>query len=62
MKHSVFARWQANFWAGLAIGLPTVLSIAVVLWLFGTVANLTGTLLIFLPRGVTHLSAADANR
>jgi uncharacterized membrane protein len=51
---SFFAHWQANFWAGLAIVLPGVLSIAVLLWLFGTVANITDTLLILVPRGLTH--------
>ena len=54
MKNSFFARWQANFWAGLAIVLPGVISIAVVIWLFKNVANITDTLLIFLPRTLTH--------
>lgn len=54
MNKSLFARWQANFWAGLAIVLPGVISIAVLVWLFGTVANITDTLLIFLPRHLTH--------
>ena len=54
MNKSLFARWQANFWAGLAIVLPGVISIAVLGWLFGTVANITDTLLIFLPRSLTH--------
>jgi uncharacterized membrane protein len=54
VKDSFFARWQANFWAGLAIILPGVISIAVVVWLFKTFANLTDTLLIFLPRTLTH--------
>ncbi len=49
-----FSRWQANFFAGLAVVLPAVLSIAVVLWLFGTIANLTDTLLIFIPADITH--------
>ena len=38
----------------LAIVLPAVISIAVLVWLFGTVANITDTLLIFLPRQWTH--------
>lgn len=54
MKKSLFARWQANFWAGLAIVLPGVISLAVLRWLFGTVANITDTLLIFLPTRLTH--------
>jgi uncharacterized membrane protein len=47
-------RWQANFWAGLAIVLPAVISVAVLLWLFDNVANITDTLLIFLPPELTH--------
>ena len=54
MKNDLFARWQANFWAGLAIVLPAVISVAVLGWLFGTVANITDSLLIFLPRRLTH--------
>ena len=54
MKKDFFARWQANFWAGLAIVLPAVISVAVLVWLFGTVANITDSLLIFLPRKLTH--------
>jgi uncharacterized membrane protein len=54
VKTTLFARWQANFWTGLAIVLPAVVSVAVVLWLFDSVANITDTLLIFLPRDLTH--------
>jgi uncharacterized membrane protein len=54
VKKSLFARWQANFWAGLVIVLPAVISLAVLRWLFGTVANITDTLLIFLPSRLTH--------
>ncbi len=54
MKNSLFARWQANSWAGLVIVLPAVISIAVLVWLSRTVANITDTLLIFLPRAWTH--------
>lgn len=59
MKKSLLARWQANFWAGLAIVLPAVISIAVLRWLFGTVANITDTLLIFLPTKLTHHDAGN---
>jgi uncharacterized membrane protein len=41
-----FARWQANFYTGLAVVLPVVLSIAILIWLFGSVANITDKLLI----------------
>ena len=50
----ILAQWQANFWAGLAIVLPAVISLAVLRWLFGTVANITDTLLVFLPARLTH--------
>jgi uncharacterized membrane protein len=54
VKKDLLARWQANFWAGLAIVLPAVISVAVLVWLFGTVANITDTLLILVPRKLTH--------
>jgi len=56
---SLFARWQANFWAGLVIVLPAVISLAVLRWLFGTVANITDTLLIFLPPKLTHQNQGE---
>ena len=54
MKKTLRGHWRANFVAGLAVVLPAVISIAVVIWLFGTVANVTDTLLFFLPRELTH--------
>lgn len=54
LSKTYFKHWQANFWAGLAIVLPAVISIGLLIWLFGTVANLTDILLIFLPRKLTH--------
>jgi len=49
-----FGPWQANFFTGLAVILPAVLSLALLHWLFGTIANLTDTLLFFLPERLTH--------
>ncbi len=40
--------WRANFFAGLAVALPLVISLAIVKWLFGTLANLTDVLLFWL--------------
>jgi uncharacterized membrane protein len=54
VKRGFAASWQANFLAGLAIVLPAVISIGVVIWLFGTIAVVTDTLLFFLPRTLTH--------
>lgn len=49
MEHKgLIVRWRANFLAGLAIILPAVVSIAVIVWLFGSVSNITDTLLFFL--------------
>lgn len=54
MNKTLAARWRANFLAGLAVLLPAVVSIAVVVWLFGSVANITDKLLFFLPKALTH--------
>lgn len=43
-----FAVWRANFVTGLVVILPAVISIAVLVWLFGNVANITDALLFFL--------------
>jgi uncharacterized membrane protein len=48
VKRSFFARWQANFLTGLVIVLPAVISIGALLWLFGSVTNVTDKLLFFL--------------
>ena len=54
MKKTLFARWRANFFTGLAIVLPGVVSVGALYWLFGTVAKFTDTLLFFLPQRLTH--------
>jgi uncharacterized membrane protein len=53
-QKSFFARWRSNFVTGLVIVLPGVISIAVLVWLFGTISNITDTLLIFIPKSITH--------
>ncbi len=52
--NGAFARWRANFYTGLAIVLPAVISIAILKWLFGTVANITDLLLYFVSNHWTH--------
>jgi uncharacterized membrane protein len=59
VKQNLISRWQANFLAGLAIVLPGVVSVAALLWLFTTVANITDILLVFLPRALTHQNRGD---
>jgi uncharacterized membrane protein len=54
MTRRTWITWRTNFFAGLAVLMPIVVSLAVVVWLFGTIANITDTLLFFLPRRWTH--------
>jgi len=49
-----FAYCKADFLTGLAVVLPGAVSVWVVIWLFGTVANFTDALLLFVPRAWTH--------
>ncbi|HTX21628.1 MAG TPA: DUF502 domain-containing protein [Candidatus Aquilonibacter sp.] len=49
MKKTFFARWRASFFAGLAVVLPGVITLAIVKWFFGTVSSFTDALLFFLP-------------
>ncbi|HXS67751.1 MAG TPA: DUF502 domain-containing protein [Candidatus Polarisedimenticolia bacterium] len=54
MKKTLLARWRANFFTGLAVIMPAVISIGALVWIFGTVAKFTDTLLFFLPHDITH--------
>lgn len=54
VQTTLFTRWRASFLAGLAVILPAFATIAIVLWLFGSVSNITDKLLFFMPRGITH--------
>ena len=56
MKKDHIARWRANFFAGLAVVLPAVVSLAVIFWLFFTISTVTDTLLILIPQKYTHES------
>jgi uncharacterized membrane protein len=60
MKKGFLAAWRASFFTGLAVVLPVVISLGIVFWLFGTVANFTDRLLFFLPRTLTH-AGPDGN-
>ena len=53
-QKSLLARWRASFFTGLAVVLPGVVTLAIVKWLFGTIASFTNFLLFFLPETVTH--------
>ena len=54
MKKSLFTRWRANFFTGLAVILPAVVSIALLLWVFRNIARVTDFLLFFLPERWMH--------
>lgn len=54
MNKSFLGHWRGNFLTGLAVLLPTVVTLAVIKWLFGTVSSLTDLLLFFLPQTITH--------
>jgi uncharacterized membrane protein len=54
VNKTLLARWRANFFAGLAVVMPGVISIGALVWIFGTVATFTDTLLFFLPHEWTH--------
>lgn len=54
MNTSLLARWRGSFLTGLAVILPGVLTIALIKWLFGTIAIFTDSLLFFLPGHWTH--------
>lgn len=56
MNTDFLIRWRANFFAGLAIVLPGIVSVCVIFWLFFTASRITDTLLIFISREITHES------
>ena len=59
MQKSFFTRWRANFFTGLAILLPAIVSVVVLVWFFSSVANVTDMLLFFLPSKLTHRNAGE---
>jgi len=46
----LLAYGRADFLAGLAVVLPVAVSVAVVIWLFGAVSNVTDSLLLLVPK------------
>jgi uncharacterized membrane protein len=53
-RKTLFARWRANFVTGLLVVLPALVSAIVLVWVFGSVANVTDHLLFFIPPELTH--------
>jgi uncharacterized membrane protein len=54
-------RWRANFFAGLAIVMPVIISVAVVVWIFQNVSNVTDKMLFFLPRSWIYPKMPDGS-
>jgi uncharacterized membrane protein len=54
MKEHPLIRWRRNFFAGLAVVLPGVISAWLIITLFFTVSKITDTLLLFIPKDITH--------
>ena len=54
-------RWRDNFFAGLAIVMPAVISVAVVVWIFQNVSNVTDKLLFFVPESWIRAKLPDGN-
>ena len=52
--NNFFARWRANFFAGLAVVLPAIVSVWLIIWIFGFVSDKTNALLYLLPDTWTH--------
>ncbi len=59
MNKTLFGRWRANFFTGLAVLLPAIASVVVLLWLVSRVADITDTLLFFLPSTLTHRNKGE---
>jgi uncharacterized membrane protein len=57
VNNQFVGHWRGNFLTGLAVLLPTVITLAIIKWLFGTIASLTDLLLFFLPTRLTHADA-----
>ncbi len=58
-QNSFLSRCRGDFVTGLAIVGPAVISVAVAVWLFAHISNLTDTLLLLLPNGWTHETRPD---
>jgi len=54
VRKSFIARWRSSFLTGLAVLLPGAISVAVVVWLFRHISEVTDNLLFFIPRDLTH--------
>jgi uncharacterized membrane protein len=54
VSKTVIGRWRADFFAGLAVLLPAILTVWLMWWIVRNIAAVTDTLLFFLPTTWTH--------
>ncbi|MGO8697709.1 MAG: DUF502 domain-containing protein [Limisphaerales bacterium] len=54
-ENNILKRWRVDFFSGLAMVLPAVITVAVAGWLFRNISGMTDTLLFFVPPAWTHL-------
>ncbi len=54
MPKNLFSRGRAYFLTGFAVLLPALITLALVKWIFISIASITEWLLFFLPRTLTH--------
>ncbi|MDB6109663.1 MAG: hypothetical protein JWR69_1413 [Pedosphaera sp.] len=59
MNKDHLSRWRANFFTGLAIVLPAIISLLVIFWLFFTISNITDRILVFIPKQITHENSSN---
>jgi uncharacterized membrane protein len=48
-EHHFLKRWRDDFFTGMAVVMPAVITVGVVVWLYRNVSNVTDKLLFFLP-------------
>ena len=61
MSSKLSSALRSDFIAGLAVLLPAIVSIAVVVWLFGTVSNITDMLLFAVPSDWKYVGGAPGD-
>jgi uncharacterized membrane protein len=54
VKKPLFATWRTNLLTGVVLLLPAFITLAIVKWLFISIASVTDMLLFFLPKVWTH--------
>jgi len=59
VKNNFLAHWRGNFLTGLAVVMPALISVYVLVLIFGNLTAVTDKLLFFLPDSLTHRSESQ---